>query len=99
MAARVRAARGWRGLDLKELAEAMGYSTRNWSRVEAGEKKLDRDERERVAALCGVPVAFMEYGFKVLAEAELERRLAQIADDLAALRRGEEEPPEGPATP
>lgn len=77
----------------------MGYSPRNWSRVEAGQKKLDRDERERVAVLCDVPLAFMEKGFRALAAAEIELRLAEIADELAALRRDEEEPPEAPGSP
>jgi transcriptional regulator with XRE-family HTH domain len=96
VAARVRAARGWRGLEVKELAAQMGYSTRTWARVEDGEKPLDYDERQQVATICGVPPVFMEKGFKALAAAELERRLAEIADDLAALRRDEEEPPEEP---
>lgn len=77
----------------------MGYAPRTWARVEAGEKKLSYDERQRVAAICKVPPVFMEKGFKALAAADLERRLAEIADELEALRLDEEEPPEEPGSP
>lgn len=99
IAARVRAARAWADLDQAVLATAMHYKTRTWARVEAGEKSLTRDEREAVADICRVPRVFLEQGFRMLAEADLERRLAELADDLAALRRSEEEPPEEPDSP
>lgn len=99
IAARIRAARGWSGLEVGDLAARMGYSTRQWSRYEAGQSPLGADERRRVAEICHVPPIFMEQGFRILAQAELERRLAEIADEVAALRQAEEEPPEEPGSP
>lgn len=98
VARRVRAARAYAGMKVPELAKAMGYSVRNWSRVENGDddgRPLDRDQRTLVAELCGVPLAFIEHGFEVLAEAEIALRMQELQDDVAALLRTREE--RGPA--
>lgn len=95
VAQRVRAARAYAGLKQPTLAQQMGYSTRNWSRIENADEDadgLDTDQRARVAQLCGVPNAFMELGFQVLAEAEVALRMRELQADVAALLRNREGP-------
>lgn len=95
VAQRVRAARAYAGMKAPELAQAMGYSERNWSRVENGDdegRPLDSDQRALVAELCNVPRAFMELGFEGLGEAELVLRMQELQADVARHLRTREEP-------
>lgn len=95
IAQRVRAARAHAGLKQPALAKLMGYSTRNWSRIEHADDDadgLDRDQRARVAEICSVPPVFMERGFQVLGEAEVVRRMQELQAEVVALLRTREEP-------
>lgn len=62
-AARVRAARGYAGLQAKELAAQLNISVETMSRIENGHRAPSLEERQRIAEICGVPPAFMEEGF------------------------------------
>lgn len=55
--------------------------------------------RQRIAKACGVPPWFMEQGFELPAEGARALRLAQMADELAALQRRVGELTEGEETP
>lgn len=77
-AARIRAARGYAGMNQKELAEALGVHEQTIKQREAGKKQPKRGELLAIAAITGVPVAFMEHGFGEPTGSEVVERLEHI---------------------
>lgn len=77
-AARIRAARAYAGLTREELAERLGVAISTIDRREAGTHAPKRGELLAIAAICGVPPAFMEHGFGEINENEILRRLDRI---------------------
>lgn len=97
-AARVRAARGYAGLEREDLAKALNMSVRTYSRMEAGTRPPSYEERRTIAAACQVPHEFMENGWRSsagddapLTPEEINRAAALLAQPLLeaarALRR------------
>lgn len=61
---RIRAARGYAGLTQEGLAEALGVDVQTIKRRESSNgKEPKQGERIAIAAICGVPIEFMEQGF------------------------------------
>lgn len=81
-ARRIRAARVWAGLSRDELAERLGVSFQTIERSETGRRNVDLDELERVGEACGVPEAFMRYGWAACAQGERLDRLHERLDEL-----------------
>lgn len=92
-AARARAARGYAGLNQKDMAAALGVSIETLSRMENAHRDISHEELMRIGRICGVPLSFMEFGFEVAADAqdgratEVLRRLRDLEHGLAELRR------------
>lgn len=87
-AARTRAARGYAGLKHHELAALLNVSVRTLNRMESGKRPPDLEEREAIAAACGVPPAFMEVGFAPLGRpiSDLERSVHDLRSQFTELR-------------
>lgn len=62
-AQRIRAARAYAGLTQDELAEQLGTAAQTVKRRESGAQAPKRGELLAIAAICDVPVRFMEHGF------------------------------------
>lgn len=77
-AARIRAARAYARLTQSQLAERLGVDVQTVKRREAGGRDPARGELLAIAAICGVPAAFMEDGFGEPGRDELLDRLDQI---------------------
>jgi transcriptional regulator with XRE-family HTH domain len=98
LAARIRAARGYAGVDQKDMGPLLGISARTYARREAGEWPAgDRHKLlPAVQRITGVPEWFLERGWSPPATRtndpqrsrinRLERRLDQL-DDLEDLMR------------
>jgi transcriptional regulator with XRE-family HTH domain len=91
LAARVRAAAAYAGLDEKRAAKAMGFSTRTLARLESGERDLSVPEAKALAAATGVPLRFLYDGWDAsgdLAQTveELRREVDELRTDQEALR-------------
>lgn len=76
-AARYRAARGFAGLTQEALAHELGVEVQTIKRRESGEKEPKKAELIAVAAICGVPLEFMEHGWGRATPDELGRLVAQ----------------------
>lgn len=76
-AARYRAARAFAGLSQDELADRLGVDAQTVKRREAGTKEPKKAELIAVAAICGVPLEFMESGWGRPTADELGRLVAQ----------------------
>lgn len=85
-AARIRAACAYADLKQPQAAAAMGFSTRTWARVEAGERALDRGQIAQLAELCNVPVEFFRDGFLAGEATIVAQEIDRIGRDLAAHR-------------
>lgn len=94
-AARVRAARGYAGLDREDIAKALNLSVRTYSRIESGERLAEPTERMTIAELCSVPPLFMEIGWdlaapvgdETISDEEVTRAAALLAPQLLAAAR------------
>lgn len=64
---RVRAARAYAGLKQVELADALGVDVQTIKRREASVHAPRRGELVAIAAICDVPLGFLERGFEVSA--------------------------------
>jgi len=82
-AARIRAARAYADLTQEQLADELGVDVQTIKRREAGRQEPKRGELLAIAAICRVPMAFMEHGFGEIAENEVLRRLDRIEAALA----------------
>lgn len=95
--AALRAAIAYRDLARKDVASHMNVSVETVSRWQAGTATPDRDQRERLAALCQVPPGFIERGFEGLTERSTTLTEADIRDLIqielgTATRRDADEP-------
>lgn len=83
-ARRIRAAIGYSGKDIQEVAEAMGIKVPTFRRrasKSTPDGKSGLEELQAIAVYCGVPPAFMEEGFLRYEEAGgWEERLAQVEE-------------------
>jgi transcriptional regulator with XRE-family HTH domain len=70
-AARYRAARAFADLSQEELAARLGVDSQTIKRREAGNKDPKKAELIAVAAVCGVPLEFMEHGWGAVGRDEL----------------------------
>lgn len=77
-AARIRAARAYSGMTQRELADRIGVDVQTVKRREAGQQNPKRGELLAIAAVTGVPVAFMEHGFGDIEPSEVIERLQRI---------------------
>ena len=84
IAARIRAAAAYADLNRGQLGEALGYSVETVSALFAGQKATDIELRRKIAATCGVPAEFMEYGFDRIADPipEPERRVRELLEQV-----------------
>jgi transcriptional regulator with XRE-family HTH domain len=87
---RVRAARGYRGLSLERLADAVEIGRNTLSRTEGGKRLPKRGEIWEIALVCQLPYEFFIADFSRLAEISREAQ-----PDLAALRAELDEPEPG----
>ena len=71
--ARVRAARCYKGLELDDMAEALGMSVRTLQRIEADQRPLTIPEARKIVEATGVPLAFLLDGFRALEGGATER--------------------------
>lgn len=90
-AARIRAARAYKDITQKELAELLGTSEQSVKRRESGEQQPKRGDLLAIAAACEVPFAFMENGFGIAERDEILERMdrveaALLASDVEHLR-------------
>jgi transcriptional regulator with XRE-family HTH domain len=86
VAARVRAARAFAGLEQAEVAQALEVSVGTYKRIEQGARPASKPERTRIAALCGVPIGFMESGFDHLLIASDDLLARRVLEEIRALR-------------
>jgi transcriptional regulator with XRE-family HTH domain len=82
IAARLRAARGYKGFTQAQLAERLDISVETLSRMENGKGPVSDRRRARIGQLCGVPPEFMDAGF-----APLERPITDVEQRLYDLER------------
>lgn len=76
-AARYRAARAFAGISQDELADRLGVDAQTVKRREAGAKEPKKAELIAVAAICGVPLEFMENGWGRMTADELGNLVAK----------------------
>lgn len=87
-AARLRAARGFRGIKQPELAAQVGVSVTTLGRWERGELDPGREKALEIAAACGVPEWFIDNGFAAPPlpdEPGLDERVEALERQVAAL--------------
>lgn len=84
-AARYRAARAYAGLSQPELAERLGVDAQTIKRRESGAKEPKKAELIAVAAICQVPLTFMESGWGALTADEVSTLLRTQTDILARI--------------
>lgn len=93
-AARVRAARGYAGLEQPDFAELFGISKETVSRIENGKAPISDEFLADVARKCpGVPVWFMQHGFAPpveTGEQDLRDRVGQLEAVIRQLPNGDE---------
>lgn len=79
---RIRAARSYANLSQTELAEQLGVDKQFVARREDGRQNPKRQELIAIAAVCHVPLEFLEHGW---AGAVATEDVAQLADRIAAI--------------
>lgn len=89
---RIRAARGWADLTQKELAARLGRDEQFVLRRELPPKhdrwqQSTKGDLIAIAAICGVPVDFLEDGFGGRAPNEISERLAALDERVRDLQR------------
>jgi transcriptional regulator with XRE-family HTH domain len=100
-AGRIRAARGYAGMAVREFAEATRIPVRRLRDLEAGRRQPEKAEVAAVAAACHLPLAMLTAEWRALGSATgalaiiagrmsaLEDRLARIEALLSLPGRGE----------
>lgn len=85
IAARLRAARGYKGLKQPELAKMLGISVETLSRMENGATTVPDERVVQIAKACEVPLVFMQVGFAPLDRpmTDIEARVHNLETDLA----------------
>lgn len=89
-AARLRAARGYSGLDQRALAAKLGISLTTLSRMENAKTRVPDEDAYRYVEACGVPRWFIEHGFSAPAvpeEPTLAERIEALEGQVATLTR------------
>lgn len=84
-AARIRAARGWADLTQQQLADQLGVDVQTIKRRESGSQEPKKGERLAIAAICKVPLSFMEEGFGEVTRNELRDLLERVEGALSRL--------------
>ena len=86
-AARLRAARGYKGLTQAQLAQRLGISVETLSRMENGKGPVSDRRRDEVGELCEVPPEFMLSGFASLEQpvSDIQRQVYMVREELLAL--------------
>lgn len=85
---RLRAARGYAGLEAEDLAKALNFSVSTLYRTEGGQRPLNDAQKRLVTELCGLPIGFFSVDFaesEMAADGEVTARLAgveQLVRDL-----------------
>jgi transcriptional regulator with XRE-family HTH domain len=82
-ARRYRAARAYAGLTQEELANKLGVDEQTIKRRESGKQEPKKAELIAVAALCEVPVEFLEHGWGFAGRDELSG-LVEMQNQLLA---------------
>lgn len=91
VARRVRAARAYAGLSVRELADSIGIGVQTIKRIEAGSRAPRTMEIWAIAEVCGLPNEWFELDVEALARyaadassllARVEQRLARIEAQL-----------------
>lgn len=85
-AARYRAARAYADLSQEALAGRLGLDAQTIKRRESGKQEPKTAELIAVAAVCGVPLEFMQRGWGVLEADDIRVLLAEQSDILRELR-------------
>jgi transcriptional regulator with XRE-family HTH domain len=80
---RIRAARAYAGLTQDQLAEALGLDVQTVKRRESGKQEPRNGERIAIAAVCNVPLEFIEHGFPAVVSTEAQDALTRIEQTLA----------------
>jgi transcriptional regulator with XRE-family HTH domain len=60
---RIRAARAFKGLTQAQLGDRLGLDEQTIKRRESGKQEPKPGERVAIAAICGVPLEFIEHGW------------------------------------
>jgi transcriptional regulator with XRE-family HTH domain len=81
---RIRAARGWRGISQKQLAEALGLDEQTVKRRESDKQDPKNGELIAIAQICQVPLSFLEHGFD--APVQVDDPLALILREITEHR-------------
>jgi transcriptional regulator with XRE-family HTH domain len=102
--ARIRAAQAYAGLDQVALAQALAMSVRTLERIYSNERALTLPEVKKVAEVCGVPIGFLVEGWNANRPihdrlAEIDRRLADVANASGELPGGAQDFREVAAAP
>jgi transcriptional regulator with XRE-family HTH domain len=96
VARRVRAARAYAGLSVRELADAIGIGLQTIKRIEAGSRAPRTMEVWAIAEVCGLPREWFEVDFDDLARhaaaagellARVDARLARLEAQLGISSR------------
>lgn len=89
IARRVRAARAYAGLSVKELATRIGLGLQTIKRIEAGKRTARRFEVWAIAEACGLPREFFEVDLDMLSRQAtvLQDTLARVDERLARVER------------
>jgi transcriptional regulator with XRE-family HTH domain len=99
LAARIRAAFAYADIKRPAAAAALGVSVETVSRWTSGSGGPPiREVREQIAGLTGVPLDFLEHGFRDPEPATESDELRQLRQDLADLQRRLPRPGELEAT-
>lgn len=87
LAARVRAARAYKGINQQELADELGVDVQTVKRRESGNNDPKKGEQRAIAAICGVPKDFFDTSkpLDVIGPFELAERVQLLADRLEQL--------------
>lgn len=99
-AARIRAARAFAGLSQDELAHELGVEVQTIKRRENGKADPKRQELLAIAAVTGVPIEFLDYGFtnatldsqtvgqEIASQLEIQMRVLKRIEELVSVLRG-----------
>jgi transcriptional regulator with XRE-family HTH domain len=88
-ARRVRAARAYCGLTVREVADAVGLGLQTIKRIEAGSRVARKSEIVAIAEACGLPRDWFEADFEALVQlaSEADELLARVDRRLARIER------------
>lgn len=86
---RLRAARGYAGLSIEALGDAIGFSHVTMRKIETTERPTKKRELKEIAEVCGLPLAFFTADWSVLETESPEHlvRLASLEKNVEGLAR------------